>query len=94
MEDMKPIIYKPTREHIVNLKVNDVVIDCFGTLKLINEIYGRGFDVNGKAYICFYTDFGGTSKMSASYKEGEIVRHTRLTAKYTSAEIDNLEKGK
>ena len=49
-------------------------------------------DVNGKPYICYYTEFGPGASISNSLKEGEINRTVGLTAKYTSHQLDVMEK--
>ena len=88
----EPQIYIPTRAEIQSLEVGDLAPDCFGQWRLVTRIFGRGHDVKGKAYVCYYTEFGPTSSISNSLKEGEIHRTVALTGKYTSHELDILEK--
>src|SRR5208283_461813 len=86
-----PKIYIPTRDEIQSLEVGDLAPDCFGQWRRVTKIYGKGHDVKGKAYICYYTEFGPTSIISNSLKEGEIHRTVALTGKYSSHELDDLE---
>jgi hypothetical protein len=85
-------IYIPTRSEIEALKEGDLAPDCFGQWRRVTRIYARGDDVNGKAYVCFYTEFGQNASITNSLKEGEINRTVGLTAKYTSHELDLMEK--
>ena len=87
-----PEIYIPTRAEIEDLRENDLAPDCFGNWKRVTRVFARGMDVNGRAYVCFYTEFGPTSSISNSLKEGELHRTVALTGKYTSHELDVLEK--
>ena len=87
-----PEIYIPTRSAIEVLKEGDLAPDCFGHWRRVTRIYARGNDVNGKAYVCYYTEFGPGASISNSLKEGEINRSVGLTGKYTSHELDILEK--
>lgn len=64
------------REQIHNLKVGDLIErDLLGTgqytLTVVTEIFGRGTDLKGNAYICLYTRFSETSQISTSVTEGE-----------------------
>ena len=87
-----PEIYIPTRAEIEALRENDLAPDCFGNWKRVTRVFARGVDVNGRAYVCFYTEFGPTSSISTSLKEGELHRTVALSGKYTSHELDVLEK--
>lgn len=64
------------RDQILNLKVGDPIErSMLGTgpyiATVVTEIFGRGFDFKGRAYICLYTRFGETSQISTSVTEGE-----------------------
>ena len=85
-------IFIPTRSEIEALKEGDLAPDCFGNWRRVTKVYSRGDDVNGKAYVCFYTEFGPEATISNSLKEGEINRTVALTGKFTSHELDILEK--
>jgi hypothetical protein len=87
-----PEIFIPTRDQIESLKIGDPAPDCFGNWKRVIRIYARGNDVNGKAYVCYYTEFGPGASVSNSLKEGEINRTVALTARYTSHELDLMEE--
>lgn len=63
---------RPTKTFIENLKVGDFLPNCFGEMKKVTSIHYKGFDVNGKFFACFYQEFGDTSTMSNSIKEGEL----------------------
>ncbi len=64
-----------TRGEVLCLREEDVVTNCFGNLKKITKIYVQRNDINGKAFACFYQEFGNDSKMSNSVQEGEPI-HT------------------
>jgi hypothetical protein len=72
---MKIISTIPTRTEVENLQVGDMVMNCFKQYKKVVEIYGEGYDVNGKAFKCFYQEFGTNegTKMSHSIKENEQI---------------------
>ena len=87
-----PQIYIPTRSETEALKEGDLAPDCFGNWRRVTKVYAKGHDVNGKAYVCYYTEFGPGASISNSLKEGEINRTVSLTGKYTSHELDLIEK--
>jgi hypothetical protein len=87
-----PEIFIPTRSEIQALREDDQAPDCFGHWRRVTKIYARGDDVNGKAYVCYYTEFGPGASISNSLKEGRINRTVALTAKYSSHELDSLEE--
>lgn len=69
------LIVKPTREQINNLKIGDLVIDCFGRIQPVTQIYARNKTLlTGKAYVCTYVKFNESSEISMSFEENEIVR--------------------
>lgn len=80
----------PTREYVMSLKVGDMAPDCFGKLAKVTSVYAQRDDINGKAFVCYYTAFGETSTISASLKEGELLRHCGL--RHTSDEISQIER--
>ena len=82
----------PSADDVLNLKVGDLAPDCFGEEKPITSIFARGFDVTGRAYVCYYTEFGARGSVSNSLKEGEIPRTLDLTSKLSSAEIAAMER--
>lgn len=79
-------IYKPTLEDVQSLQVGDLVPDCFNRLKPVSRIYHRGTDINGKAYVLFYTQQGENSQMSGDLKEDEIVITLAFTGRWGRCE--------
>lgn len=73
------------RTAVENLKVGDFLIWTMDTRNMqpllgarwsspreVVEIFGRGNRVtDGKAYVCFYTAFGPSSRISGTVTEGE-----------------------
>lgn len=76
------LIATPTREDIENIKVGDLVPNCFGKWSVVTSITARSTDIHGKLFVCLYTKFGERSTMSGSFKEGETVSTVPLTNKY------------
>lgn len=63
-----------TKEIIESLTIGDFLPNCFGEMKPITSIFGKGVsEVDGKMFLCFYQQFGETSTMSNSIREGEKV---------------------
>jgi hypothetical protein len=60
---------KVTREYIESLRLGDLAPDPFGKLSKITKIYARREDINGKLFICYYTEFSPNSQISNSLKE-------------------------
>lgn len=89
---MEPQTYIPTRNEIEALKIGDLAPDCFGNWKPVTRIFAKGTDQDGKSYVCYYTKFGSNSAISNSLKEGRINRTVLLTAKFTSFELDEIER--
>jgi hypothetical protein len=83
--------FVPTKEDIAILGVGAIAVDCFGKIKLIREIFCRGNDTTGRAYICYYTQFSENSKISMSIKENELVRTMPLCNKFKSFELNAIE---
>lgn len=90
---MESIYLIPTRSQVESLHVGDMAINPFGKMAEVTEVFARGVDVKGRAYICYYTRTGTeTGSMSNSMTEGELVRTVPLTFKYTSVELDRIER--
>ena len=83
--------YLPKRDDIQNFSVGQWAVDCFGKLGIITDIFGRGNDTTGRAYICYYVQFGPHSTISRSLKENELVRTVPLCNKFKSFELDAIE---
>lgn len=82
----------PTREEIENLKVGDLAPDYAGRPAPVTEIFGRGVDVDGRAFVCYYTASPtGNGSSSNAMTEDTVLRGTHVTCHYTSAEIDTIE---
>jgi len=86
------IILVPTREEVESLQVGNLALDAFGRMSEVTEIFGRGNDIKGRAYVCYYTRFGANGSCSTSMKEGELVRTVATSGRYTSAELDAIER--
>lgn len=79
--------WRPTRDEVLNLQVGDLAPSCFGRLEHVSSIYGRGDDIHGKAYVCYYTRSATGLTVSNSLKEGQVSRDVNTTRFGTSAEI-------
>ena len=84
--------YIPTKEDVQNLNVGDQAYDWAGNLKTVDEISGRGIDIKGKAFVCFYLINGPHSRVSSSLKEGQLNRTVELSNEYSSHELDEIER--
>lgn len=62
-----------TRSMVERLSVGDTIPNCFGRLRRVTEIYGRGVSNKGRAFVRFYQEFGPSSTMSGSLVEGDPV---------------------
>jgi hypothetical protein len=88
-----PVLHLPTRSEVLNLRPGDLALDCFGRWARVVSIHARRDDVHGRAFACFYLEFGPRgSTISGSMKEGELVRTVALTRLYNSAELDAIER--
>jgi hypothetical protein len=79
-------VIRPSRDDVQNLAVGDCIPDCFGRMARVVRIYAQRDDVSGKAFVCFYTDFGSGSSMSGSMKEGEIYMTLAVTSQFHRTE--------
>ena len=88
-----PALYVPTREEVQSLKVGDLAPDAFGRMSEVTEIFGQKDDINGRAFVCYYTRFGSNGgSCSTSMKEGELVRSVAASGRYTSADLIAIER--
>lgn len=87
-----PVLFVPTLEDVLGLKVGDDALDCFGKWSHVTAISYVGSDVQHQAFVGFYTATGPTSSMSGSYKVGDLVRTVAVTKLFTSNETDDIEK--
>ena len=44
----------------------------------VTEVFARADDIDGRAFVCFYTPLGEKADISASAKEGDV--HVRVVA--------------
>ena len=86
------IAFVPTREYVQDLVVGQDVLDAFGDLRPVDHIFARGVAIDGRAYVCFYTKHGDNGMLSQSFKEDELVRTLHLCCRFSSAELDKLER--
>ncbi|MGO9373009.1 MAG: hypothetical protein ACLQBD_13020, partial [Syntrophobacteraceae bacterium] len=77
---------------IEGLKEGELAPDCFGNWMPVTKIFAKGTDPAGRSYVCYYTQLGQHSSISNSLKEGRITRTVPLTAKFTSHELDTIER--
>lgn len=82
----------PTREEIESLVVGGRALDCFGEMREVTRIFALGYTPAGKRFVCYYTQMSSTSECSMGLTEGEIPRSVFLTSRYTSAQIDALQR--
>lgn len=69
---MKPFI--PTREYLESIQLGSFAPTSLGPKhRMVIEILHQGLDVNDKYFVCWYHEFGVTSKITMSMKEGEPV---------------------
>lgn len=62
----------PNREDILNLQVGDIAPSCFSDPRRVTSITARRDDIHGKAFVCYYTEFGKGAQISESAKEDEM----------------------
>jgi hypothetical protein len=86
------IILIPTREQVENLKEGDLAIDCFGKMRKVTRICHRGVDIHGRAFVGYYTEHGTNGSISHGMKEDTLVRTVATSQRYTSAELDSMER--
>ena len=86
-----PIMLIPTKEIINNLKVGDAALSCFGEWEEVSDIFGRGLDIEGGSWVCFYTRSHNGLTVSHSYHESQLIRTVPLSGLHTSAELDKIE---
>lgn len=85
--------FMPTWEQVTSLKVGDLAPDYAGRLMPVVEIHAQHNDVAGRAFVCYYVaSAGGNGSSSNSMKEGELMRSVVTSARYTSAQLDQIER--
>ena len=87
-------VFYPSREDVLNLKVGDLAPDYAGRMRKVVEIYGRGMNPKGQAFVCYYVTHGEgdtRSRVSDSLVEDRLHRDINLTRANTSADLDRAE---
>lgn len=89
----KTTLYIPEKSDIINLKVGDLALDCFGNFKIVTSITYRGIDNKENNYVGYYTEFGPNgSTISNSMKENEIQLTVSACRFYTSDQLREFER--
>lgn len=88
----QPVEWVPTRAEVIALSGGDLALNPWGKWARVVEIFGRGDDVNGKAFVCYYTDEGRGSRISNSIKEDELTITVDLSRFYTSDQCRAIER--
>lgn len=77
------LLVRPTRADILALRVGDLAPNCFGKLARVTEIHAQQDDIKGKAFVCYYIEFGDNgSTMSGSLKEDETLATVPTTSRW------------
>jgi len=83
----------PSREDIESLCVGELAPDYAGRMREIVSIHGRGDDVKGRAFVCYYVKHGDNGgAVSNSLRENTLHRTISFTRVAMSAEIDAVEE--
>lgn len=86
------IVIVPTQADVNEVAVGSLVVNCFGKLAIVVEVFARGTDINGRDYVCFTSGLSEAgSTVTGSYKVGELVRTVPL-CQFTSVQLDELER--
>ena len=91
---MNTIVATPaplTRDDIARIRVGATVSMTFETAhgvplagarwsppRRVTRVFARQDDLRGRAFVCFYTEYGERAEISASAKEGDV--HVRVVA--------------
>ena len=81
----------PTADDVEVLTVGDRAPYALGWAE-VSRVFARGEDQGGRAFVCYYVRTSPTSEMSASLKQGEVVRTVGLCQPLSSAQIDEVER--
>ena len=81
-----PIRFKPTKKYVETLGVGNLALDPYGRLSKVVSVDYKGQDIHGKSYVGVSLYQGKSSTISHSFKEGELVLTTALTARYNNQE--------
>jgi len=80
------LVTRPTRQDIAALEVGDLAPDCFGGMSVVTEIFGRGEDIHGDLYVCYYTKHGENGAISGSMTQDETVPTVPVTRRWQRAQ--------
>ncbi len=88
------VLLVPNAADVVGLEEGVLALNCFGEWAKVTRISYRGEAVvpPGVPYVGYYTATSATSSMSGSYKVGQLVRTVHASSRYTSAELDAIER--
>ena len=75
-------VCRPTREAINALAVGDPMLNVFGEIATVTEITYSGHNVNGEAYVGYYTESDDGLKVSGSATEGHLILTTPAIRKW------------
>jgi hypothetical protein len=81
----------PTREDVEGVVVGSLAPDPFGQLKEVTKVFGQGDNVDGEAYVCYYTKLHGSS-VSGSLVQDTLLLDMDITRKASSNEISLIEE--
>lgn len=90
-DDESVTVFIPERSDIENLMVGDVAPNVFGHAEVTRIAY-VGEDLKGRKYVGYYTKLSENSQISASMKEGELIRSLHVCKLFTSHELDIIER--
>lgn len=83
-------VFAPSRQDIENLQVGDFAPACFGHVRRVVRITARRDDVNGKLFVCYYTEHGTNSSISDDAKEGEMHDSVAWSVGSLHSEMEHL----
>jgi hypothetical protein len=81
----------PTRGDVEGVEVGGLAPDTFGQLKVVTKVFGKGDNVHGKAYVCYYTKMCGAS-VSNSLVQDELLLDMDITRKANSNELISIQE--
>ena len=81
------VVERPTREDIYGLRVGDMALNPFGRYAPVTRIYAQKDDINGKAFVCYYTTLGTGAAVSNTAQEGEVTATLPVLQKYKQVRL-------
>lgn len=55
-------------KYIDKIVYEGIAHDCFGRVRRVTKVFAHDLDINGKEFVCYYTEFGPSSQISHSVK--------------------------